>query len=63
MLRKGWKWKDDDLKPQDMDAIIKIHNANNEAAWQEVILPFFVVLYPSMKFQISLANVCFTSLK
>lgn len=38
MLRKGWKWKDDDLKVQDMDAIIKIHNVNNEAAWQEVIV-------------------------
>lgn len=36
MLRKGWRWKDDALKPEDMDAIIKIHNANNEAAWQEV---------------------------
>ncbi|KAG8287436.1 hypothetical protein J6590_037695 [Homalodisca vitripennis] len=37
MLRKGWVWKRDDLKPQDMDAIIKIHNANNEAAWKEVL--------------------------
>uniref|UniRef100_A0A1B6LET3 Holocytochrome c-type synthase n=1 Tax=Graphocephala atropunctata TaxID=36148 RepID=A0A1B6LET3_9HEMI len=37
MLRKGWVWKKDDLKAQDMDAIIKIHNANNEAAWKEVL--------------------------
>lgn len=36
MLRKGWKWKDDDLSPQDMDSIIKIHNSNNEEAWREV---------------------------
>ncbi|KAJ8984801.1 hypothetical protein NQ317_003716 [Molorchus minor] len=37
MLKKGWKWKSDDLKQKDMDAIIKIHNANNEHAWQEVL--------------------------
>lgn len=37
MLRKGWKWKDDDLSPQDMDSIIKIHNSNNEEAWREVL--------------------------
>lgn len=37
MLRKGWQWKKDDLKPNDMDNIIKIHNANNEQAWQEVL--------------------------
>uniref|UniRef100_A0A8D8VCW5 Holocytochrome c-type synthase n=1 Tax=Cacopsylla melanoneura TaxID=428564 RepID=A0A8D8VCW5_9HEMI len=37
MLRKGWRWKDDDLKPKDMNDIIKIHNANNEQAWQEVL--------------------------
>ncbi|CAL7942649.1 unnamed protein product [Xylocopa violacea] len=37
MLRKGWRWKNDDLTPNDMDNIIKIHNANNEQAWQEVL--------------------------
>ncbi|KAL0276868.1 UNVERIFIED_CONTAM: hypothetical protein PYX00_004341 [Menopon gallinae] len=37
MLRKGWRWQDDDIKPKDMDDIIKIHNANNELAWQEVL--------------------------
>lgn len=37
MLRKGWRWKDGDLSPKDMDDIIKIHNANNERAWQEVV--------------------------
>ncbi|CAG9833971.1 unnamed protein product [Diabrotica balteata] len=37
MLRKGWKWRDDDIKQGDMDNIIKIHNANNEQAWQEVL--------------------------
>lgn len=37
MLRKGWRWEKDDLKQEDMDNIIKIHNANNEQAWQEVL--------------------------
>ncbi|XP_018335848.1 cytochrome c-type heme lyase [Agrilus planipennis] len=37
MLRKGWNWKEDNLKPEDMDNIIKIHNANNEQAWLEVL--------------------------
>lgn len=37
MLRKGWRWKDDELEPKDMDDIIKIHNANNEQAWLEVL--------------------------
>lgn len=37
MLRKGWKWEEDAVKPNDMSAIIKIHNANNELAWQEVL--------------------------
>ncbi|KAK9500596.1 hypothetical protein O3M35_001834 [Rhynocoris fuscipes] len=37
MLKKGWRWKDDDLSPKDMDDIIKIHNANNEHAWKEVL--------------------------
>ncbi|KAJ8279157.1 hypothetical protein COCON_G00062230 [Conger conger] len=37
MLRKGWRWKEDDLAPQDMSNIIKIHNKNNEQAWQEIL--------------------------
>lgn len=37
MLRKGWKWEKDDINTKDMDDIIKIHNANNEQAWQEVL--------------------------
>lgn len=37
MLRKGWRWKDEDIKEKDMENIIKIHNANNEQAWQEVL--------------------------
>lgn len=37
MLRKGWQWKKEDLSPKDMDNIIKIHNANNELAWMEVL--------------------------
>jgi len=37
MLRKGWKWGPDDIHQEDMMHIIKIHNANNESAWQEVL--------------------------
>ncbi|KAK9696441.1 Cytochrome c/c1 heme lyase [Popillia japonica] len=37
MLRKGWRWKDEDIAPEDMSHIIKIHNANNEQAWREVL--------------------------
>ncbi|KAG5671981.1 hypothetical protein PVAND_002145 [Polypedilum vanderplanki] len=37
MLRKGWRWNDEDIQAKDMDDIIKIHNANNEQAWQEVL--------------------------
>jgi len=37
MLRKGWKWKEEDIDQKTMDHIIKIHNANNEGAWQEVL--------------------------
>lgn len=37
MLRKGWRWKEGDINPEDMSNIIKIHNANNEQAWHEVL--------------------------
>ncbi|XP_043197632.1 holocytochrome c-type synthase-like isoform X1 [Amphibalanus amphitrite] len=37
MLRKGWRWKEDDLSQMDMDNIIRIHNVNNELAWQEIL--------------------------
>ncbi|XP_038049519.1 cytochrome c-type heme lyase-like [Patiria miniata] len=37
MLRKGWRWQPDDISQGDMHNIIKIHNANNEQAWQEVL--------------------------
>lgn len=37
MLRKGWRWNEDNLAPKDMDHIIRIHNANNEQAWQEIL--------------------------
>ena len=33
----GWRWKEEDLKPEDMANIIHIHNANNEQAWKEVL--------------------------
>jgi cytochrome c heme-lyase len=37
MLKKGWRWREDDLSEKDMNNIIRIHNANNELAWQEVM--------------------------
>ncbi|XP_067950811.1 holocytochrome c-type synthase-like [Watersipora subatra] len=37
MLRKGWRWKDEEIESKDMTNIIKIHNANNEQAWQEIL--------------------------
>lgn len=37
MLRKGWRWKDEDLTQDDMKNIIKIHNRNNEQAWEEIM--------------------------
>lgn len=37
MLRKGWQWRNDQLNPDDMDTIVRIHNVNNEAAWREVL--------------------------
>ena len=32
----GWEFEEGSLAPEDMEHIIKIHNANNESAWQEV---------------------------
>lgn len=37
MLRKGWRWKEEDISEKDMNDIIRIHNANNEHAWLEVL--------------------------
>ncbi|XP_040215906.1 holocytochrome c-type synthase isoform X1 [Rana temporaria] len=37
MLRKGWKWKEEDVDQKDMTNIIKIHNQNNEQAWSEIL--------------------------
>lgn len=38
MLRKGWRWKDEEgMSPETMAHIIHIHNNNNEAAWEEVL--------------------------
>lgn len=37
MLRKGWRWKNEDISQKDMGDIIRIHNANNEQAWREVL--------------------------
>ena len=37
MLRKGWSWNQEkDISQDTMAHIIRIHNVNNEAAWQEV---------------------------
>lgn len=38
MLRKGWRWNEDDISQNDMAHIIKIHNSNNEQAWEEVLM-------------------------
>ncbi|CAF2393281.1 unnamed protein product [Rotaria sp. Silwood2] len=37
MLRKGWRWQDDELTPVDMENIVRMHNINNELAWLEVL--------------------------
>ena len=38
MLRKGWRWKDEEgINAETMNHIIHIHNNNNEAAWHEVL--------------------------
>ena len=43
MLRKGWKWEkadetsDGPINQKDMSDIIRIHNTNNELAWQAVL--------------------------
>jgi cytochrome c heme-lyase len=37
MLRKGWRWKEEEIASNDMAHIIRIHNVNNEVAWQEVL--------------------------
>lgn len=42
MLRKGWRWKDDEIKEKDMEDIIKIHNANNEQVSTSLIIPTIV---------------------
>jgi len=38
MLRKGWRWQDDEPTEKDLNNIISIHNVNNERAWREVLL-------------------------
>ncbi|XP_037678022.1 cytochrome c-type heme lyase isoform X2 [Choloepus didactylus] len=37
MLKKGWKWKEEDISQKDMYNIIRIHNQNNEQAWKEIL--------------------------
>lgn len=33
----GWRWKESDIEQKDMADIIRIHNANNEQAWREIL--------------------------
>ena len=37
MLRKGWRWQEDDISENDMNHIIRIHNAGNEQVWDEIL--------------------------
>ncbi|KAF7700279.1 hypothetical protein HF521_003237 [Silurus meridionalis] len=37
MLRKGWRWRKQDISQKDMTNIISIHNQNNEQAWKEIL--------------------------
>lgn len=37
LLLTGWRWNEGDIENHDMTNIIKIHNANNEQAWQEIL--------------------------
>ena len=37
MVRKGWQWEKDEVQQNDMNHIIRIHNANNERAWDEIL--------------------------
>ena len=36
MIRKGWRWQDDEPEADTINNIINIHNVNNERAWREV---------------------------
>lgn len=36
-LNTRWRWNEDDIHQKDMQNIIKIHNQNNELAWQEIL--------------------------
>uniref|UniRef100_A0AC35TW29 Holocytochrome c-type synthase n=1 Tax=Rhabditophanes sp. KR3021 TaxID=114890 RepID=A0AC35TW29_9BILA len=37
MIKRGWRWGEEDLTEKDMKNIINIHNINNERAWQEIL--------------------------
>lgn len=37
MLRKGWRWENDQIKDNDMNWIIRMHNTNNESVWREIL--------------------------
>lgn len=56
---QGWRWKDDALSQADMAHIIKIHNANNESAWGE-IMKWENALHPCVLFFLTL--LCSSSL-
>ncbi|XP_063694799.1 holocytochrome c-type synthase-like [Bolinopsis microptera] len=40
MTRKGWNWREEpeEVVPETVTEIIKIHNFNNEKAWHEILL-------------------------
>jgi len=38
MIRKGWRWQDDEPEADTINNIINIHNVNNERAWREVLM-------------------------
>ena len=37
MLKKGWRWRDGEILPEDMSSLISVHNVNNEVAWYEIL--------------------------
>ena len=49
----GWEFEENTLSPEDMDHVIKIHNANNESAWQEVI-----IIIPKPLFSSAIPHIC-----
>ena len=53
MTRKGWNWREEpeDVTPETVTEIIKIHNFNNEKAWNEVNCGLFTILTSCLAFE------------